>query len=87
MADPLLDAMFAGEEGEADVAELVEEVIERANAVIAEKAVTKRSVPFAVRAVTDDLLSVVRCYFLECDQGEPLLAGEPTQSTGHAARV
>lgn len=89
MADAMLDGLWATEEGEADVADLVEELVARAHAVIDDKAVQKRSVPFAVRAVTADVLDVVRCYFLECDPGEPQLAdatnwapdAEPTPAT------
>jgi len=89
MAEALLEGIWGGEEGEADVADLVEELVARAHAVIDDKAVQKRSVPFAVRAVTADVLDVVRCYFLECDPGEPQLAdatnwapdAEPTPAT------
>ena len=66
--------LFAAEEGEADVSDLVEELIARTHAVLDEKAELQRSVPFAVRAVTADMLSVVRCYYTECDRGEPQLA-------------
>ena len=66
--------LFAAEEGEADVSDLVEELIARMHAVLDEKAELQRSVPFAVRAVTADMLSVVRCYYTECDRGEPQLA-------------
>ena len=66
--------LFAAEQGEADVSDLVEELIARAHAVLDEKAELQRSVPFAVRAVTADMLSVVRCYYTECDRGEPQLA-------------
>ena len=65
--------LFAAEQGEADVSDLVEELIARAHAVLDEKAELQRSVPFAVRAVTADMLSVVRCYYTECDRGEPQL--------------
>ena len=66
--------LFAAEQGEADVSDLVEELIARAHAVLDDKAELQRSVPFAVRAVTADMLSVVRCYYTECDRGEPQLA-------------
>lgn len=56
------------------MSDLVEELIARTHAVLDEKAELQRSVPFAVRAVTADMLSVVRCYYTECDRGEPQLA-------------
>ena len=78
MSNDGLDAFLAADEGEADVSELVEELIERAHAELGEKAVLSRSVPFAVRAVTADMLSVVRCFYTECDRGEPQLATATT---------
>lgn len=64
------DAVIAQEEGELFVVRLVEELVQKAGAVVYEHYIQRRVVPYAVLQAKDHLIQILQYFFLECDVGE-----------------
>eukprot|EP00727_Mastigamoeba_balamuthi_P001180 m51a1_g11059 hypothetical protein (697) ;mRNA; f:523435-525602 len=68
--DPFVTAMLAREAGAELAFAALEDVVERAAAVIYQRYLGKKVVPFAVDVCMRDLDEVLRCHFVDHDPGE-----------------